>query len=403
MKRSIMFFMIAFILFSFFTIFANARPEYAAQHGLVSCTLCHQNPVGGGIRKLQGKAYGSHGYEQADLSKQDFWQFDARAEFASKHNNQQDSRGFLVMTNNVGLNAPVLKDPETHVDRLNMVVDYGTGLLSSGLLSAYGIYQVDTDTLHRPLSSVMVGRFYTPFGLATDEHRTYTRRMSKTSMNDFEAGALFSGDPWTRLHYDLALTNGVGQDGAKLATNDNPWGLIANLRMNPFAEPMFVGLSYAVHNMDTHYALQMASLYFVFSTDKWTGGALKGSFSGEVVSTQGWNNSAYNSYVNTDFINDKAWQAALVDSRAIGFNLLWQIQLSEKWQLQIKQEQFQPDSSYAGDIFNRTGVGIKHFLRSNLDYTFRLENSYSTRAGMNDAANVNGVGKMAFLLFHLWI
>lgn len=397
---------------------AEARPEFAAQYTYVSCTMCHVNPAGGGIRKIEGKLYASRIFAPSEWSKQAWFQFDSRSQVAyAKRTASAERKGVMIMTTTPAVHLPVVKKPSTGQDEVEVVFSHGLGLANTGLMDAYLLFNYgqgpslkaptgEKANVERPLHSILVGQFIAPFGLATDEHRTYTRIMTKSTVRDYQSGLLLSGDPDVRFHYDLALSAGL-QTASALAT-DSPWGLYANMRWNPFRAPMFFGMSYAqVGTQKVAYPLEAASMSMVLTTDQATNGTLTGALLAEVTWAHGWNNSLVNGGLTGIgyFIPDTEtnWQTALNDSRSLGYLLQYNWNLSQTWQIQLKQEQFIPDERYTGDVFNRTGLGFRHYLNSNMSLTGRVEKSDSTRPGITETGNVRAVDNMAYLLLHLWI
>ncbi len=395
-----------FIFLNLILSLSWARPEYAAQHTYVSCTMCHESPFGGGIRKIQGKLYGSRDYWPSALSNQEWFQVDYRAEIAYSKSPSATRKGLILMSTTPSVHVPVIKDQESEVEKVSLIASYGLGMLDQGLRDSYILFTMGKGPEDNPLSYLVLGRFQPAFGLATDEHRTYTRLVSKTTIMDYEGGVALAGDPDVRFHYDLALTSGLQSGGSALATNDSPWGFFANFRWNPFREPFFMGASYTTAGTQTlKYPLEAASLFAVIATDKYTNAKVRGSILAELVSAHGWNNTNLNANMSMYFLptTDTAWSDALVDSRSLSGSLQLNYELTSRWILVYKQEQFIPDINWSADAFYKYAYGFKHYVNSNMDINVRYEKAFSTRPGITEVGAVRGSVDMTYVLFHLWI
>ncbi len=397
---------------SLFSVRAFARPEFAVKHGYVNCTVCHESPLGGGLRNLNGKLYGARDYQVGRYSKQEWFQLDSRAEVVQAKSETNTRRGVLLMTTTPSVRVPVLFDEASGAPRAAMVASYGLGLMEVGLKDSYLHYYAADPGENSWLSHVMVGRFLSPFGLANDEHRTYTKVQTKTTVKDYEAGFNFSGDPSYVLHYDLAVTSGLQSGGAALATEYSPWGVISNIRVLPFSGPLLLGASYSVHGTnrtETNAAgpkenPTATAAYGVLSVDRLTKGRIKGSISSEAVWSKGWSGSSINGPIN-NFIpsGESAWQAALVDSRSFGLMVEAAYDLTNHWTLVYKVDEFIPDTEFTGDTFQRYGSGFRYYFNSNMNLTARYENSFSTRPGITEAGAVPSVSKFVYVLLHVWL
>lgn len=383
-----------------------ARPEYAAQNTYVSCTMCHQSPFGGGIRKIQGKLFGSKDFWPSEFSNQDWFQIDYRAEAVYSKGPAATRRGLILMSTTPSVHVPVVKDKETGIESVSLIASHGLGMLDVGLRDSYVLFSLGNGVQEKPITHIVLGRFLPAFGLATDEHRTYTRMASRTGIMDYEAGVGIAGDPDVRFHYDVAFTSGLQSGGSSLATDDSPWGFYANFRWNPFREPFFMGASYTTAGTQAvKYPLEAASIFAVYATDKVSNNKVRGSILAELVSAHGWNNTNLNGIMNLYFFpsTDTAWSDALKDSRSLIGSLQLNYELTPRWVLVYKQEQFIPDVNWSADGFYKYAYGFKHYLNSNADIDFRYENAFSTRPGVTEAGLVRGAVDMTFVFFHLWI
>ncbi len=378
---------------------AFARPEYAVRHTYVSCTQCHVSPTGGGHRNLNGKHYGSFGQGLSEFSKNAWFQLDMRSEAVNTKSATTQGRGILIMTTTPSVHAPVVVDPASQSEKMGFVASYGLGMLDTGLKDSYVLFQTGNEYLQ----SIQVGRFQMPFGLLTDEHRTYTRMQVKSTVKDYESGFVGSSDLGAGFHYDLALTSGsfTSAGGSMTTSDDAPYTALLNVRWNPFGNAFFLGASSMKNGSYKYSDTNASSLYFATNTNELS---IPGVISGEFVWSQGWNNSTINSNMSY-FVasSDATWGASIADSKAFGSNLQWMIDLSPSLILQVKAERFIPDTSYQADHFNRYGVGFKYRMNGQASVLGRYEKSLSTREGAQEAGNTKAVTDFAYFLLHVWI
>ena len=404
---------ILFVLLCSLGLKSYARPEYAAAIGIVNCAVCHVNPYGGGARNVSGKLYGSRDYKPNWFSKQELLSVDVRGqEYWVSRNSPKNtqSKGLMLMNAIPTANLPITPDlAEPPVGRL--VLSYNFAPVGAAFREGYYLIPLSPVGENSWLSNVLVGNFAAPFGLLTDEHRTYTHQMVAMTNRDFESGVMLTGDPTLRVHYDLAATSGFANGGLGTDTHPNSWAGFANVRHQVPSLPLQFGLSYALEGTTASaYNLEAECFYAVLALDRLTGPAFQGSFEAEAVWARGWNNSSWNTAAGDGigyFIptTTPAWQTAVVDSRSSGYNTLLNWDLNRHWTLQLKYEQFTPDVSYAGDSFYRTGEGFKYFFNSNASLMFRHDDGYAKRPGLTsaDLATIGAVGETYLAMLHIWL
>src|SRR3989338_1451810 len=409
---------VSLVMVLLFSVELMARPEFAATSSYVNCTACHTSPTCGGPRNRNGKNYGSHGEWPSELSKKEWFHLDSRMQGFFSKSPQTTRRGVTRMNMTPGATIPVIKNQKTESTEAMVVVSYCLGLADTGLKDSYVLFtpfedQATSSHFTAPLRHIMVGRFLPAFGLATDEHRTFTRVQSRSTITDYEAGINFSGDPAYSLHYDLAFTSGF-QSGGNVtpAVDDSPYGIFANLRWNPFKSTFFIGTSYMYHGTErVTYPIEATSLYSVYAFDRLMSELFNTQISGsillEAVYSQGMNNVTdfpYR-YLTSDFFPDSVsnWRDSLAESRSLGTLVQLNYNLNPKWTFLYKQETFTPDLEWKGDQFERHGFGIKHILNSQMDLNFRVERSFSTRPNVTENSGARAANNMGFIMFHLWI
>lgn len=381
-----------------------ARPEFALKNNFVSCTVCHQSPVGGGIRNLQGKLYGSHGMKSAKIAeKLDWLQFDLRSEIFQEKNSV-DRKGVMLMTATPSVAIP-LQFEETGSPPLTLVLSYGLGRLDTGLGETFVKLNSDPDPQNQFFENIIFGRLLPPFGLMTDEHRTYTRLATLSTSRDYEMGVMLSGTPSHTVHYDLAFTNGT--QGDIPVSEDAPWGAFVNIRMMPYLGPLMYGLSYSRHGTQkVKIQPEAYDLYALYSFGK-DYNKFPVTLISEFVAARGWNNATLNSgstggigyFIPT---SEAGWQTVLNDSQSNSLMVQANIDFSQNWVGIIKTEQFTPDINFRGDSFYRTGYGFKWYINGQSSLQARYETAAATRPGITEAGKVKAVGESWFLFYHLW-
>lgn len=396
---------LALIALSSYSEISQARPEYAIRHGFVSCMQCHVSPVGGGIRNSNGKLYGFKGYESNSLSLNEYYQADVRSAFMHTHGDGIPSRrGFLVMSTNGAVALPIIKSQDGW--STTYVGSYGFGMLETGIRDSYAIFK--PDSLTGWVTAVLVGRTKPPFGILTDEHRTYTRVQSRTSFTagDFDTGVMVSGTPLYSLHYDFMFTSGDRGSGASTGAATNPWGFYANLRTVPWNGPIFLGASYNELGTQTlNYDATATSLWTGIALEKVTFGLVPGTFILEGSRAHGWNNTTLNPTLGRTFGSaaQPAWFTSIADAWSEALLAQLSIYTTPHLTALAKAEQFTPDINLSGDSFFRYGGGVRWYFNSNMNLALIYESSYSTRAGMNGTAGVPAVERFAYALLHIWL
>ena len=117
---------------------------------------------------------------------------------------RQSRNGLGLMEVLGAVNVPVVEDKSSAT---NFVASYYFGAFSQavGLRDTYLRWQHKDSQL---LEYVTVGKFTAPFGLLTDEHRTYARWQTRSTWNNYNMGAMLSGELTQGLHWDFAVVNG---------------------------------------------------------------------------------------------------------------------------------------------------------------------------------------------------
>jgi hypothetical protein len=412
---------VSFVLLSFLSSLAVARPEYAAKEKR-SCIACHANPWGGGPRNVFGKVYGSRGLKPSKLSNSDLYYADLRFIDYLPTQPAQTTNGLAVMEAAVTGNVPIYSaTPEPQQENKNeqsssssnntefrAVLTYNIAPLGgSQLRDAYLSWNTSPASPNDSLQ-FLLGHFYVPFGLLTDEHRTYTKLQTNMTYNNYDVGVGFSGTFWESLHTDVAVVNDF-QTGGAFSNQDVTLGFVTNVRWNPESLPFFIGASgnyeYTT-NQPNPYAL---ATYGVFSFDRLTKNSISASLLFERVDAQNWNNPALNNGgINPGlpifFIPkiDSAYQAFVLTSSSLGYYGLARYNFTPQFTLFYKFDYLALDRNYTSDAYLRHGFGFEAYLYSNLLLNVR----YELPAGMRPeiaSSNVLAAQENIFAMLRLWI
>lgn len=401
--------MFLFVSFVFFVLTQQSwsRPEYVAKTGIINCNVCHTSPMGGTSRTLDGKMFGSHEYKLNPFPKNDMFSGDVRFEGLYQKGPTSETRGILFMTADLSFLVPLTENEAGKPEDLFLFALGLSPMEKQNYFNREAIY------IHRFVqpgetswfSTLSIGRFQLPFGLRTDEHRTFTRVQTRTTSFDYDAGLALTADPSNRVHWDLTLSGGqpYTMGGETPVINDSPYGIVANIRWNPYFFPGFLGASHYVLNSSTLSQPSVAtSLYFSSSLETLLSARLNWQL--EYVESAGFNAKEINPNLEKTFFpsSEAAWFDSVKKSRSMGWYSLLNYEVSSHLFLLWKFEQYVPDKEFVGDLFTRNGVGLKYFLTSHSDLNFRIEQSLSTRPGVTETSNSKAAQNAGFLLFHIW-
>jgi hypothetical protein len=384
---------------------AFARPEYAALTKM-NCTQCHVTPWGGGPRTVQGKVFGAHGHPPGKLSDQAYIYGDVR--FIGYYPNQliQSPHGIALMQASVSGNAALIEGEKN--SEMRGLLTYNMAPLSgSSVREAYIRWALPQEGNEAPVS-IVVGRFYVPFGLLTDEHRTYTRIQTNMTYNNFHVGAAVSGNFFPALHMDLVLVNDF-QTGGNFTQGDLSWATVLNFRWNPQNLPFLLGASGNFQRLINTPQPLASSLYGVLSLDQLTQNSLKGSLSIERVDARNWNNPAVNTgmlnpNLTTFFIprSELGYQRLIATASSLGYYGWARFNLLPELLLFYKLDYLALDRNTPEDAFLRHGVGVEIYPNSNLILNIRYEKAAGMRPEIA-ASNVLAAQDDVFAMLRVWL
>ncbi len=348
---------------------SEATPDYAVRFNNISCTSCHYNPTGGGPLKHNGKLFQGRWFETAPLEIQNYLSanFRALAYFPEKAKTTKGGMG--VMSGSVALHAPLSEKKDTFL----VIENNFAGFSAAPLRDTYLLYNFNKDGVYSWYESLLVGRFRAPFGIVTDEHRTYTRFQTGTRWYDFETGMMFSGTPSSKLHYDIALVNGKNFSGQTLNPGQSEqWGQIVNLRYMP----SFYLFGVSASNYKTTQApdSRALSLYSIVSLARVNNLIMPATVKLEYSQAQG-----FNSILNQGFASDPNYVTAVQNSKsqAILARIDWL--LTNKITLTYKFDWLTPDMDFPADVYDRHGVGVRWAISANTNLLARTELARATQ------------------------
>ncbi len=381
------------LFFLYFTIFVSpwsaswARPEYALKTTTVSCSACHINPFGGGARTIFGKAYGSFGLGIAPYSKQDLFSGDLRAVGYFPQSSKTKVSGFSLMNVQGTLNAPISDENQTGL-KTNLVVNFASPELNTEPGESFILLEPN------PKLQFVLGKFVRPFGLLTDEHRTFVRMQTNSSIRDYESGLGFSNEILNTLHLDFTYTT---EPISSKLTQEPVWARLLNVRWTPYAMPIMLGASTSAHERPNEKDSQAQSVYGGFSFDRATQYSLPLTLTFEASRAKGWN-SKMNRLSN--FINsatDSAFQTTITNKTSLGIysQIMWNIK--PHIALIYKFDQLLFDEKYPADAFERHGFGTNWNLNSNLIFQARVEYAKNGRKDL-DQSTKNSIDALYFIM-----
>lgn len=391
------------VLGLFLTAKAFARPEYALQYRMVTCNSCHASPFGGGPRNVAGKMFASRFSSPSPLSQQSWVAADVRGISYYPKGGTKSRQGSALMTSTVSTIVPVKTNEDGST--LTAVGSYSLGVVQQGPRDLY--VQWVTPASEQGQKVIQFGRMNAPFGLITDEHRTYTRLLTKTGIFDYEYGGSISGD-FQSVHWDFALTNGLTTGGEfnanSPAQEDATAAAFLNLRWMP-EWPIMLGASVGYHDrMPQHRDPYAIAAYTGLVLDTLTNNILNGSIFFEGVYAENWSNSSLNNNINRYFISqaDTTYTEAVRFAPALAWNAQMNINFLTTWVAQYKLDSLTFDPKYVGDRYLRHGVGVKKFIDSNIVAFARYEFADVGRADVKDT-NVYAAQDAFWMMLQLWL
>jgi len=361
MKKSIMVFQWVFFVVAIMLLTNSvwARPEYALKTAASSCTVCHVNPYGGGLKTVYGKVYGAKGMaSQSPFANSETFSADIRAIGYSPKNPDVKTSGFTMMEAVAAVNVPLTQDDSGVESR--MVMTYAFGELSAGLKDTYLAFKTTEQ------GQVLFGKFVKPFGLLTDEHRTYTKMQTNSSIQDYEYGVGMSQDVST-WHFDVTYTD---DSRSKTLANEPVITSLLNVRWTPQVLPIIFGTSAMTSERQDTADSSAVSVYGGWSIDRMTDSKLPLTYLVEVVQAKGWNQSMS----KIDFFGvDTTFKEAVKFSQSVGTFMQLSYDVTQRLSLLTKYDQLLFDTDFKADAFNRYGVGANYTLNANSVLMVRYE------------------------------
>jgi hypothetical protein len=389
-----------------FPIVGEARPEYATKEK-ANCTACHVNPWGGGPRNVFGKVYGSHGFDPAKTSALDLYYADVRfIDYLPVKKTTQRANGLALMEAAVTGNVPIQQGENG--SELRGVLTYNMSpLAGSQVREAYLRFQLSAQGASIP-TEIVVGRFYVPFGLLTDEHRTYTRLQTNTMINNYDVGGSISWNFNPDWHWDFALVNDF-QTGGSFNQSDLTFGTVLNTRWNPHQLPFLLGLSGNFEKTTVYPQPFAFSEYGVLSFDRLTRDKISANLSFEAVEALNWNNPTLNNgQINPGLSQffipsaDASYLSSIAYKRSRGYYSLFKYNITHVWTPFYKFDYLALDTGSDRNSFLRHGFGVEAYLASNLILNVRYELSHVNRPEIIDS-NVLATQSDVFAMFRVWL
>lgn len=398
MKKIILTVLIAANIYSV----VHAKPQYAVRTKQISCTSCHYSPSGGGPRRLFGKAYGSHALGSGVYSSNELLTADIRAvSMYMTKETSKNANGSGIMSTTIGAGVPIVTNEDG--SEYHAVINYEAGGFGpNGTKETFVRYQSSLDEGFSP-QHITVGKFIIPFGLLTDEHRTFTKKQSNTSINSYEFGAMFSGNIKSNLHYDIAIVEGF-QKNAGIPDKEIKWGTVANVRWNPGFSSLMLGASATFNKSLVRKSPWAAVAYSMLSLDEFTNSTIKGSFISELVLAQHFNNEANNSLIS-EFVNSSSSESyynEIEGKKSLGALVRFDIELTKKLNSFYKLNLMALDKANLKDYYMRNSIGLKYYINSNIDVEGRFEIAKIRRAGIAETKVAASRSNRLIMLGHVW-
>jgi hypothetical protein len=353
---------------------------------------------------VEGKVYGTHGLEGSLTTSSDLFYGDLRAiAFYPLHHAGQTTNGTALMEAAASADVPIVKAQDQSETR--MVATYNiSSLAGSELRDAYVRYRPGAaDEGHNTYWTI--GHFYVPFGLLTDEHRTYTRIQTNMTYNNFDTGAAYSRDFDPSFHLDVALVNDF-QTGGAFNTKTFTWSVVGNFRWNPVTLPILLGASGNYEHINDVSDPSAGSLYGVLSFDRLTQNKISASLSAEGVVAHDWNNPTVNTGgVNPDlaqfFLPDPSLISSYLTTTSLGGYGLAKFWLNPHWYLFYKFDYLALNMSHLGSNFTRSGFGSEIWVNPNVSVNARVE--FAGTSGLAPSNSSIAAEDDFFTMLRVWL
>jgi len=348
------------------------RPEYAVRYNIVQCTACHISPVGGGPRNTNGKLFGARGLKINPFLTQDYVSADFRALYYRPQRQTDSNGGMGVMSASVA--GHVALDEKK---RVRLTLDHNLGGFSARgaqYRDTYALFRfVDDDGKPHFFESLLVGRFRAPFGIITDEHRTYTRVQTATEWYTFETGLLLSGTPSQNTHYDIGVVSGENSSGDALAQGQSErFGAIVNGRH--MLGPVLMGISGSYHDhKPAAQSTQAASVYAVISIARISHEKYPFSLRLEHTRAKNWG-----ARLQQGFTGDPNYGSSLGSAISQGYLAWVDYDFSQRLTFTYKYDRLMPDQTYPADYYERHGIGLRWVAAPNTLVYWRSEFARAT-------------------------
>lgn len=360
--------MSALILMLIFNYKSNATQDFAIRYNQISCTSCHFNPVGGGPLKRSGKLFQTSQFKTTPLDLQNYISADLIGLAFIPENPKTSKGGLGLMGGSMAVHIPL-------TDRKNsfLVIENNiAGFALAPLRDTYVLYNFYKEAEYKLFESLLIGRFRSPFGLVSNEHRTYTRLQTGTRWFDFETGILLSGTPNSKIHYDLALVNGKNFSGEGLNTGQaNEWGSIFNIRIMPSF--FLLGSSVSYYKSNPAEISHSWSIYSVISLARLNYNLVPATLKLEYAESKG-----FNSILNQGDASDPNYVNSIVNSKSQGLLVRLDWLLTTKFTLIYKYDWLTPDADYPIDNYQRHGLGFRWNISPFTYLSFRSEIAKAT-------------------------
>ncbi len=355
--------MSALLFIHIFISTTYATQDYAVRYNQISCTSCHYSPVGGGPLKRSGKLFQTSQFQTTPLDLQNYISANLIGLAYIPENPKTSKSGLGLMAGSLAAHVPL-------TDRKNsfLVIENNiAGFALAPLRDTYVLYNFYKEAEYKWFESILIGRFRSPFGLVSNEHRTYTRIQTGTRWFDFETGVLMSGTPNSKIHYDLAVVNGKNFSGEGLNTGQaNEWGSIFNIRIMPSF--FLLGSSLSYYRTELSEISHAWSMYSVISMARLNYKLFPATLKLEYAESKG-----FNSILNQGNASDPNYVTSILTSRSQGLLVRLDWWITNKFTLIYKYDWLTPDSDYPIDIYERHGLGFRWNVSPYTYLSFRSE------------------------------
>jgi len=396
------------MLFSIFLTYElHARPEYALKTK-VDCSSCHVQSFGGGQRNKDfGKSFALRTWGPGFLPLLPI-SMDARILMNGRVKNGEPQidldkglRKGVLMSSVISGYANIYSS-DTH--KVTIAGAYDVGMFIPGARDLYLSYS--------PVSmsegiTLMAGQFRVPFGLMTDEHRTFSRQLTKTTNRDFTTGLALKTSISDEVFMSGALISTI--PGYKYTVREPlEYGIVLDFKWQSLSHPLMLGSSILTYKLKDPLLsnAQASSVYLGLDLGPVTKNFIDGSVLIEAFQAKGFNDSDVNEFITRNFIPSGLTTELRNIRNSASSGVMGQLKIQVHPKLNLVAKYDLASISELSTDYSRIGIGADLAIY-HINILFRYDKGLSK--GPEFSSNSTNIGStvatedMFYIVTHFWL